>query len=44
MDYINLLNQEEKTRLCKIITGRAFKDFFKKNEKEFSKGSVTTNG
>ena len=37
MDYINLLNQEEKTRLCKIITGRAFKDFFKKNEKEFSK-------
>ena len=37
MDYINLLNQEEKTRLCKIITGRAFKDLFKKNEKEFSK-------
>ena len=37
MDYINLLNQEEKTRLCKIITGRAFKEFFKKNEKEFSK-------
>ena len=37
MNYIDLLNQEEKTTLCEIITGREFKELFKKNEREFSK-------
>lgn len=37
MNYIDLFNQEEKAILCKIITGRDFKELFKKNEKEFSK-------
>ena len=37
MNYIDLLNQEEKSTLCEIITGREFKELFKKNEREFSK-------
>lgn len=37
MNYIALLTQEERTILCKIITGRNFKELFKKNEHEFSK-------
>ena len=37
MDYINLLAQEEKSTLCRIITGRDFKELFKRNEQEFSK-------
>ena len=37
MNYIGLLTQEEKAILCGIITGREFKEFFKRNEQEFSK-------
>lgn len=37
MNYIDLLTQEEKTILCGIITGRDFKELFKRNEQEFSK-------
>lgn len=37
MNYIDLLNQEEKTILCGIITGRDFKELFKRNEQDFSK-------
>ena len=37
MNYIDLLNQEEKSTLCEIITGREFKELFKRNEQEFSK-------
>ena len=37
MNYIDLLTQEEKSILCEIITGREFKELFKRNEKEFSK-------
>lgn len=37
MNYIDLLTQEEKTILCGIITGRDFKELFKRNEREFSK-------
>lgn len=37
MNYIDLLTQKEKSILCEIITGRDFKELFKKNEQEFSK-------
>ena len=37
MNYIDLLTQEEKSILCGIITGRDFKELFKRNEQEFSK-------
>ncbi len=37
MNYINLLTQEEKSILCKIITGKNFKKLFKENEQEFVK-------
>ena len=37
MNYIDLLTQKEKSILCGIITGRDFKELFKKNEQEFSK-------
>ena len=37
MNYIDLLTQEEKPILCRIITGRDFKELFKRNEQEFSK-------
>lgn len=37
MDYIDLLTQEEKSILCGIITGKDFKELFKRNEQEFSK-------
>ena len=32
MNYIDLLTQEEKPILCRIITGRDFKELFKRNE------------
>lgn len=37
MNYISLLTKEEKSILCKIITGKRFKELFKKNEQKFSK-------
>lgn len=37
MNYIGLLTKEEKSTLCEIITGKEFKDLFKKNEQAFSK-------
>lgn len=37
MEYIDLLTQEEKTILFGIISGRDFKELFKRNEQEFSK-------
>ena len=37
MNYIDLLTQEEKPILCRIITGKDFKELFKRNEQEFSK-------
>ena len=37
MNYISLLTQEEKSILCRIITGKDFKELFKRNEQEFSK-------
>lgn len=37
MNYIDLLTQEEKPILCRIIAGRDFKELFKRNEQEFSK-------
>lgn len=37
MNYIGLLTKEEITILCKIITGKEFREIFKKNEREFSK-------
>lgn len=37
MNYIGLLTQEEKAVLCEIITGREFKELFKRNEQAFSK-------
>ena len=30
MNYIELLTKEEKSILCEIITGKDFKEFFKK--------------
>lgn len=37
MNYIGLLNKEEKSTLCEIITGKEFKELFKRNEQKFSK-------
>lgn len=37
MNYIGLLTKEEKAILCEIITGKEFKELFKKNEQEFLK-------
>lgn len=37
MNYIGLLTKEEKSTLCEIITGKEFKELFKRNEPEFSK-------
>ena len=37
MNYIGLLTKEEKSSLCEIITGKEFKELFKRNEQEFSK-------
>lgn len=37
MNYIDLLTKEEKAALCEIITGKEFKELFKRNEQEFSK-------
>ncbi len=37
MNYIGLLTKEEKSILCKIITGKEFKELFKRNEREFLK-------
>ncbi len=37
MNYIDLLTQEEKSILCELITGRNFKEHFKRNEQEFSR-------
>ncbi len=37
MNYIGLLNKEEKLTLCEIITGKEFKELFKRNEQKFSK-------
>lgn len=37
MNYIGLLTKEEKSTLCEIITGKKFKELFKRNEQEFSK-------
>lgn len=37
MNYIGLLTKEVKSTLCEIITGKEFKEFFKRNEQEFSK-------
>ena len=37
MNYIGLLTKEEITILCKIITGKEFREIFKKNEREFLK-------
>lgn len=37
MNYIGLLTKEEKSILCKIISGKEFKELFKRNEQEFSK-------
>lgn len=33
MNYIGLLTKEEITILCKIITGKEFREIFKKNER-----------
>lgn len=37
MNYVGLLTKEEKAILCEIITGKEFKELFKKNEQDFSK-------
>ena len=37
MNYIEILTQEEKAIICSIITGREFKELFKRKEQEFSK-------
>lgn len=37
MNYIGLLTKEEKSTLCEIITGKEFKELFKRNEQEFAK-------
>lgn len=37
MNYIDLLTPEEKVVLCELITGRKFKELFKRNEQEFLK-------
>lgn len=37
MNYIGLLTKEEKSTLCEMITGKEFKELFKRNEQEFAK-------
>lgn len=37
MNYVGLLTKEEKAILCEIITGKEFKELFKKKEQDFSK-------
>ena len=37
MNYVDFLTQEEKITLCIIITGREFKELFKRNEQDFIK-------
>ena len=37
MNYTALLTQDEKSILCGFITGREFKELFKRNERQFSK-------
>ena len=37
MSYIDLLTKEEKSILCEIVTGKEFKELFKRNEQGFSK-------
>ena len=37
MNYIEPLTKEEKSALCQIITGKEFKELFKRNEQDFSK-------
>ena len=37
MDYIGLLTKEEKSTLCEIITGKDFRELFKRNEQIFQK-------
>lgn len=37
MNYIGPLTKEEKSTLCEIITGKEFKELFKRNEQEFTK-------
>ncbi len=37
MNYVSTLTGEEKAILCKIVTGKGFKELFKKNEQEFSR-------
>ncbi len=37
MNYISKLNDTEKKNFCNIISGDAFKDYFKKNQKEYNK-------
>ncbi len=42
MNYIDLLTQEEKTILCRIITGRDFKNSLKetnRNSRKYEKDS-----
>ena len=37
MNYMDLLTSEEKSILCELITGKEFRELFKKNEKAFHK-------
>lgn len=37
MNYIGFLTKEEKSILCEIITGKEFKELFRRNEQEFLK-------
>lgn len=37
MNYISKLNDTEKKNFCNIISGDAFKDYFKKNKKNIIK-------
>lgn len=37
MNYIELLTKDEKSSLCEIITGKEFKELFKRNEPQFLK-------
>lgn len=37
MNYTNILTKDEIVALCTIVSGKAFKEFFKSNEQEFIK-------
>lgn len=37
MNYIGLLTKDEQSTLCEIVTGKEFKEIFKRNEREFVK-------